>query len=118
MPYFQTGEVPHGFAFDENGGVIHYKHTIILAVPAANQGTRWGDLFLSFGTAFADAKLGVSVHDGNKWSGIEPWDIPDAGGRVAKKLPTGSQKIAIGRWKKSAGDSVDDNPVSWLIEYL
>ncbi|MFF1694927.1 hypothetical protein ACFVXC_15025 [Streptomyces sp. NPDC058257] len=118
MPHFQHGEIPHGFTFDENGGLIHYKYSIVVAAPGANQKDVWGDLYLSFGCAFADVKLGVSVHDGNKWSGVQPWDITDAGGRLAKKLPAGSQKIAIGRWKKSGGDSVDDNPASWLIEYV
>jgi hypothetical protein len=118
MPHFQTGEIPHGFAFDENGGLIHYKHTIILAVPCANQANVWTDLYLSFGCAWDDVKLGVSVHDGNKWSGVQPWDIKDNAGRLAKKLPVGSQKIVIGRWKRSGGDSVDDNPASWLIEYV
>ncbi|WP_159048051.1 hypothetical protein [Streptomyces sp. WM6378] len=72
---------------DENGGLIHYKYAIVVAVPGANQAGTWGDLFLSFGCAFADVKLGVSVHDGNKWSGIQPWDVKDAAGRLVKNLP-------------------------------
>ncbi|WP_276314385.1 hypothetical protein [Streptomyces sp. WAC 01529] len=44
MSSFQNGEIPHGFAFYENGGLIHYKHTILLSVPQANQGGAWGDL--------------------------------------------------------------------------
>jgi hypothetical protein len=25
MPHFQSGEIPHGFAFTETGGLIHYR---------------------------------------------------------------------------------------------
>jgi hypothetical protein len=118
MPHFQTGEVPHGFAFTETGGLIHYKHTILLAVPRANQTGTWGDLWLLFGSAWGDVKLGVSVFSGTAWGGVQPWDVKDNGPRTGKKLPAGAEKIAIGRWKQSAGDRVDDNPVSWVLEYL
>ncbi|MER5257458.1 MULTISPECIES: hypothetical protein [unclassified Streptomyces] len=118
MPNFQTGEIPHGFAFNEDGGLIHYKHTVTLAVPAANQANTWGDAWLSFGSDWADVRLRVAVHDGKIWALVKNWDIKAASGRLAEKLPAGAQKISIGRVKTSGTDSVDDAPVSWLLEYL
>lgn len=118
MPHFQTGEVPHGFAFEDDGTLIHHKHAILLAVPRANQSGTWGDLWLLFGSAWGDVKLGVSFYDGTAWSGVQPWDVPDGGPRTGQKLPAGTEKIAIGRWRKSQNDRLDDNPVSWLIEYV
>ncbi|MFD5696972.1 hypothetical protein [Streptomyces lasiicapitis] len=102
----------------ENGGLIHYKHTITLAVPAADQANVWGDAWLSFGSDWADVRLRVAVHDGKIWALVKNWDIKAASGRLAEKLPAGAQKISIGRVKTSATDSVDDAPVSWLLEYL
>ncbi|MDG4857105.1 hypothetical protein P8605_02845 [Streptomyces sp. T-3] len=118
MPQFQTGEIPHGFAFHEDGGLIHYKHTITLASPCANQAGTWGDVWLSFGSDWADVRLRVAVHDGKIWTLIKNVDIVAASGRLAEQLPAGAQKISIGRVKQSATDSVDDAPVSWLLEVM
>ncbi|MGW7244085.1 hypothetical protein [Streptomyces sp. NPDC054804] len=110
------GELPDwrdspGFAFTESGGLIHYKYGIVLAVPAANQAGWSGDMWISFASAWADARIKVNWHDGSNWS-------TQAGGRVhdGAKLPTSTQKIAIGRVKKSASDTEDDIPVSWLLQ--
>ncbi|MER5302541.1 hypothetical protein ABT039_24175 [Streptomyces lasiicapitis] len=116
MPNFQSGEIPHGFAFNEGGGLIHYKHTITLASPCANQAGAWGDVWLSLGCDWADVRVRVAVHDGKIWALVKNWDIVAANGRLAEKLPAGAQKISIGRVKKSATDSVDDAPIGWLLE--
>ncbi|GAP50231.1 hypothetical protein [Streptomyces azureus] len=115
---FQTGEIPHGFAFDERGELIHYKYGIVLAVPSANQAGWSGDMWLSFGSAWRDAKIKVNWHDGTNWSAAVDLTVTHAGGRVhtGAKLPTGTQKIAIGRVKKTLTDTEDDIPVSWLLQ--
>jgi hypothetical protein len=118
MPQFQTGEIPHGFTISESGGLIHRKYPIVLAFPQANQGSTWGDLWLSFGSDWEDVRLRVAIHNGTAWTLIKNWDIPAASGRIAEKLPQSAQKASIGRVKKSASDMVDDAPVSWLLEYL
>lgn len=117
MASFETGEIPHDFAFNETGGLIHYKHTIVVATPPPNAGP-WGDAWLSFGTAWADAKVGVSIYSGTTWGGVKIWDVKDGGPRTAEKLPAGTQKIAIGRARKSASDMVDNTPIGWLLEFL
>ncbi|MCX5112251.1 hypothetical protein OOK13_27660 [Streptomyces sp. NBC_00378] len=114
---FQLDQIPHGFAFTEAGGLIHYKHTIILTVPPPNAGP-WGDTWLSFGCAYADVRLGVSIYTSGSWSGVQPRNVPDNGDRLAEKLPPGTRKVLIGRMKTAAADSADDVPVSWLLEYL
>ncbi|MER8159991.1 hypothetical protein [Streptomyces sp. NPDC094472] len=118
MANFQTGEIPPGFAFTESGGLIHYKYGIVLAVPAANQAGWSGDMWISFASAWADARIKVNWHDGSNWSAAVDLDVTQAGGRVhnGAKLPTSTQKIAIGRVKKSASDTEDDIPVSWLLQ--
>ncbi|MFE5852296.1 hypothetical protein ACFQ61_03585 [Streptomyces sp. NPDC056500] len=120
MSQFQTGEIPHGFLVNESGGLIHYKYGIVLAIPQPNQGnnTVWGDGYLSFGSDWADVRLRVALHNGTTWTVVKNWDINAAAGRLAEKLPAGTQKVSIGRAKKTATDSVDDAPVSWLLEYL
>ncbi|WP_316770363.1 hypothetical protein [Streptomyces sasae] len=75
---FQLDQIPHGFAFTETGALIHYKHTIILTVPPPNAGP-WGDCWLSFGCAWADTKLGVSIYTGSSWGGVSPRNVPDNG---------------------------------------
>lgn len=117
MPSFQTGQVPHGFAFNETGGLIHYKYTILVATPPANSNP-YGDSYFTFGTAWADAKLGVSIYSGGAWGGVKIWDVKDNSPRNGEKLPAGVQKILVGRVKKSAADRDDDLPVSWLLEVL
>ncbi|MFB7013596.1 MULTISPECIES: hypothetical protein [unclassified Streptomyces] len=114
---FQLDQIPHGFAFTETGGLIHYKHTIILTVPPPNAGP-WGDSWLSFGCAFADTKLGVSIYANGTWSGVTPRNVPDGGNRLGERLPAGTQKVVIGRMKKNSADSEDDTPVSYLLECL
>ncbi|MGV9879049.1 hypothetical protein [Streptomyces sp. NPDC003006] len=52
------------------------------------------------------------------WGGVKVRDVQDNAPRLAEKLAQGSMKIAIGRMKKNAGDSMDDNPAGWLIEYV
>lgn len=65
-----------------------------------------------------DAKIKVNWHDGSNWSAAVDLDVTHAGGRVSNgaKLPTSTQKIAIGRVRKSANDFEDDIPVSWLLQ--
>jgi hypothetical protein len=85
-------------------------------VPPPSSGP-WGASWLSFGCAFADAKLGVSIY-ANNWSAVTPRNVPDAGSRLGESLAAGTQKVLIGRMKKDAADSADDLPISWLLEYL
>ncbi|MEU9337220.1 hypothetical protein AB0D49_29350 [Streptomyces sp. NPDC048290] len=86
-------------------------------MPPPNAGP-WGDAWLSFGSAYADVKLGVSIYAGNTWNGVTPRLVPDNGRRLGERLPADTQKVVIGRMKKDATDSADDLPVSWLLEYL
>ncbi|MEE2042280.1 hypothetical protein Q7689_02455 [Nocardiopsis tropica] len=112
---FQLGGIPHGFAFNENGSLIHYRHVIVLATPGANQAGAGGDVWISFASDFADVRVRLAVHDGTNWS-VTNVDVPFGGGRVAQKLRPGAQKISLGQVKKSAADSVEDAPVGWLLE--
>jgi hypothetical protein len=117
--HFQTGEIPHGFMINETGGLIHYKYGIVLAIPQPNQVSpaAWADGYLSFGCDWADVRLRVALHNGTTWTGTN-WDITVADPRVAEQLPAGTQKVSIGRVKKTTADMVDDAPVSWLLEYV
>ncbi|MEU7719550.1 hypothetical protein [Streptomyces tibetensis] len=60
----------------------------------------------------------MNWHDGSNWSAAVDLNVTQAGGRVhnGAKLPTSPQKIAIGRTRKSASDTEDDMPVSWLLQ--
>ncbi|MEU8509701.1 hypothetical protein AB0C40_34475 [Streptomyces brevispora] len=118
MSNFQTGEIPHGFTINEGGGLIHYKHALVLATPNPNQGTVWGNAYLSFGSDWADVRLRVALHDGTTWTVVKNWDIKAADGRLAEQLPAHTQKVSIGRVKKSAADMADNIPVNWLLEYV
>ncbi|MGW0335667.1 hypothetical protein ACWD0J_28015 [Streptomyces sp. NPDC003011] len=120
MANFQTGEVPHGFLINESGGLIHHRYGIVLAVPIPNQNSSktWPDAYLSFGSDWADVRLRVALHDGKVWSALKNWDINAADGRLAEQLPPGTQKVSIGRVKKTATDMTDSAPVSWLLEYV
>ncbi|MFF3847930.1 hypothetical protein [Streptomyces sp. NPDC002328] len=115
---FQAGEIPPGFAFTESGALIHYKYGIVVSVPMANQAGWSGDLWISFGAAWGDARIKVKWHDGTSWSTDKNLDVLHAGGRIntGAKLPANTQKVAIGRVKKSATDTEDDIPVSWLLQ--
>lgn len=75
---FQMGEIPPGFAFTESGGRIHYKYGIVLATPAANQAGWSGEMWISFGAAWADAKIKVNWHDGTNWSTAVDLDVKHA----------------------------------------
>ncbi|WP_242906333.1 hypothetical protein [Actinomadura terrae] len=117
MQAFQTGEIPHGFAINENGGLIHYRYAIVLAVPMANQGGWAGDGYISFGSDWADVRLRVAVHNGSTWTTVKTYDLTAGGPRVGDQLPASSQKVSIGRVKKGPNDTVDNAPASWLLQY-
>ncbi|GAA1715844.1 hypothetical protein [Nonomuraea bangladeshensis] len=117
MQAFQTGEIPHGFSFDENTGLIHYRNAIVLTIPLANQGGWSGDGYLSFGSDWADVRLRVAIHNGTTWSVIKTYDLTAAGPHVGDKLPANSCKVSIGRVKRSASDRADNVPASWLLQY-
>ncbi|MFC4507018.1 MULTISPECIES: hypothetical protein [Streptomyces] len=116
MASFQLGDVPHGFAYNEDGNIIHYKHVILLATPTANESGTWGGEWLSFGSDWADARLRVAAHDGTSWVWVKHIDVVAANSRAVVQLPPGTQKVSIGREKKTAGDFVDNSPVGWLLE--
>ncbi|MEV0149771.1 MULTISPECIES: hypothetical protein [unclassified Nonomuraea] len=121
MQVFQTGEIPHGFAFTENGALIHYKYAIVLAIPMANQPTWSGDGHITFGSDWADVRLRVAIHDGTNWGTPQTINVPAAGPRVGvgvgAKIPALAHKISIGRVKTGPNDTVDDAPASWLLQY-
>lgn len=75
-------------------------------------------MWISFASAWADAKIKVNWHDGTSWSAAVDLNVTHAGGRVnhGAKLPTSTMKIAIGRVKKTTNDTEDDIPVSWLLQ--
>ncbi|GGU14412.1 hypothetical protein [Streptomyces lateritius] len=114
---FQNGQVPPGFAFDERGELIHYKYGLVVSVPQANQAGWAGEVWLSFGAAWGDAKIKVKWHNGS-WSAPVDLTVTDAGGHVnaGAKFPAGTTKVAIGRVKKNANDTDDDIPVGWLLQ--
>lgn len=118
MSNFQLGEIPEGFAYNETGGLIHYRYALLLAIPQPNQTGVWNDAYLSFGSSWVDVRLKVTMHDGTKWLPAKDWDVNQADPRLAEKLPKGIQKIAVGRVKKSGADVADNNPVGWLLEYV
>ncbi|ANP50368.1 hypothetical protein J2Z21_000869 [Streptomyces griseochromogenes] len=121
MAVFQLGEVPTGFVFNENGGLIHYRYGLLLAIPQPNQAgapAPWGDAYFSLGSSWVDVRLKVQMHDGTNWLPAVDWDVNQGSSRYTKKLPQGIQKIHVGRVKKSSSDVVDDNPVGWLLEYV
>lgn len=118
MTIFQLGEIQQGFVYNESNGLIHYRYALILAIPSPNQTGAWNDAYISFGCSFGDVRLRVFLHNGTTWATVKNWDIIDANGRLAEKLPPGTQKVSVGRVKKSANDLLDDNPVGWLLEYM
>ncbi|MFC5748368.1 hypothetical protein [Actinomadura rugatobispora] len=117
MSVFQTGQIPHGFAFTENGALIHYKYAIVLAIPQANQGNWLGDGYVSFGSDFGDVRLRMAVHNGTSWTSVKTITVTSSGLRVGEQLPAGSQKVSVGRAKAGPNDTADDIPASWLLEY-
>ncbi|MGW5158440.1 hypothetical protein ACWEPN_23435 [Nonomuraea wenchangensis] len=117
MQAFQTGEIPHGFTIDENGGLIHYRYAIVLAIPMANQAGWAGEGWLTFGSDWADVRLRVAIHDGTTWTVLKTYDVTAGGPRVGDKLPASSQKVSIGRAKRSASDRADNVPASWLLQF-
>jgi hypothetical protein len=125
MSVFQLGELPTGFVYNENGGFIHHRYGLLLAIPQPNQDPLagqttgpWGNAYFSLASSWADVRLRVQFHDGTSWLATADWDVNQGNGRSAGQLPKGIQKIHVGRVKKNASDTVDDNPVSWLLEYV
>ncbi|WP_369175930.1 hypothetical protein [Streptomyces mutabilis] len=86
-------------------------------MPKANQAGAWGDLWLSLGSGWADAKLRVSYYTDAGWSAYTTWDVKHDGPRVWNQLPATTLEIAIERQKRDAADAADDVPVGWLLEY-
>ncbi|MEV7797099.1 hypothetical protein AB0O68_34885 [Streptomyces sp. NPDC087512] len=116
MPSFQTEDIPHGFAFDESGKLIHPRYVrMILPPPTDGASYGWKKFSLSFGSDFDDAKVRVAVFKGTTWA-VQTYDVPAGGGRVGFTLDAGTLKVSVGRMKTSAGDRNEDTPLSWLLE--
>lgn len=76
------------------GGLTRHKRTIILTVPPPNAGP-WGDAWLSFSSAYADARLGVSIYTNGSWGGVQPRNVPDNGDRLGEKLPPAPARSSL-----------------------
>ncbi|MEV5884307.1 hypothetical protein AB0L74_16505 [Streptomyces sp. NPDC052020] len=112
---FQTGVIPEGFAFDQDGNAIDLTKMVVVLPPPANSGLGWGSVWFSVGADFGDVRLRVATFVNGAWA-IEFWDVPRVGNRVTKTLPTNVQKISVGRAKKTGTDLANNAPVSWLLE--
>lgn len=117
MQAFQTGEIPHGFAFTENNALIHYKYALVLSIPYPVQAAWSTEGFITFGSAWADVRLRYAIHDGTSWGPDKNIDVTAGGNRVGEKLPDIVGKIRIGRVKTGPNDTVDDAPASWLLQF-
>ncbi|MFD0535341.1 hypothetical protein ACFQY7_17905 [Actinomadura luteofluorescens] len=62
-------------------------------------------------------RLRVAVHNGSTWTSVKNYDLTAGGNRVGDQLPASTQKISIGRVKRSSGDRADNIPASWLLQY-
>ncbi|MFH8977953.1 hypothetical protein [Streptomyces sp. NPDC017890] len=116
MPSFQTEDLPHGFAFDEGGKLIHPRYVRLIVPPPPNGVTfGWKKFYLSFGADFSDAKVRVGVNRNGAWT-VQTYDVTAAGYRVGFHLENDTAKVSVGRMKTSAGDRNEDTPLSWLLE--
>jgi hypothetical protein len=118
MPVFASGEIPSGFAYDGTATDASRVHMVL--VPPANLGAAgWGDVWFSVGSDFGTPTVRVAAYvHAVGWVVKDNVTIPSAGDRVnpfAGPLPTGVQKISIGRRKANAAD-VDNVPLGWLVE--
>ncbi|MFC7900199.1 hypothetical protein ACFUV1_08590 [Streptomyces griseoincarnatus] len=116
MPSFQTEDIPHGFAFDEAGKIIHPRYVRVIVTPPPEGPTfGWKRFYLSFGASFGDAKVRVGLYKGGTWT-TQILDVTNSGGKVGLTIETGTEKVSVGRMKTSANDRDDDIPLSWLLE--
>ncbi|MFH8462464.1 hypothetical protein [Streptomyces sp. NPDC017991] len=116
MPTFQTEDIPHGFAFDEAGKVIHPRYVRIIAPPPpSGTGFGWKRVWLTFASDFGDAKVRVAVFKSGTWT-ARTVDVTSSGNRVGFEIESGVQKVSVGRMKTTAVDRNEDIPLSWLLE--
>ncbi|WP_269857037.1 hypothetical protein [Streptomyces sp. RPT161] len=116
MPSFQTGSVPHGFTMDETSERIHYKDAMAIPVPPPNHsGFGWKRIWFSLGADHADVRIKVAVHNGTSWTTTN-YDVLAVRPRVGFEVAAGTTKLSIGRVKKTATDTNDNSPFSWLLE--
>lgn len=116
MPSFQTEDIPHGFAFDESGKIIHPRY-VRMNLPPPTDGPTYGrkKFYLSFASDFGDATVRVATFKAGAWT-TQTLSVTAGGGRVGFTLDAGTQKVSVGRMKTSAGDRNEDTPLSWLLE--
>ncbi|MFG2940717.1 hypothetical protein [Streptomyces sp. NPDC048282] len=116
MPSFQTGSIPHGFTADETGVVFHPKNAIVVLPPPPNGPTfGWRRVYFSLGSDFGDVKIRVGIFRSGAWT-HQFLDVSSGGNRVGFTLENSTQKLSLGRVKRSASDRDDDIPVSWMLE--
>lgn len=108
------GTIPHGFAADEGGSIA--DSTIILLPPQNGGAFGWGNVYVSFGTDFWDARLRVAIWNDNAGSWRDQIvNLDRLGGRVNVNIQDGDSKVSVGRQRRDENDP-GNQPIGWLLE--
>ncbi|MDF3294327.1 hypothetical protein [Streptomyces silvisoli] len=88
---------------------------VIPVSPPNHSGFGWKRIWFSLGADYADVRIKVAVHNGTSWTTTN-YDVLAGSPRVGFEVATGTTKLSIGRVKKTATDTNDNSPFSWLLE--
>ena len=112
-----NGDVPTGFSFDEAGEWLDQTRAVAVPLPAVGQGAgQWGNAWLYLAGS-GDATIRFGAHSAGNWTWSDAHVTTAAGPAGPLALPTGTDKLIIGRRRRGAGDSADTAPTRWHVQY-
>jgi hypothetical protein len=112
-----NGEIPPGFAFDHTDNWLEPNHAVPVPLPSVGHGSAgWGDAWLYLAGS-SEATIRFGTHAGDAWDWHDTTVDLSSGSVGPFALPQGTDKLLIGRKRRSPDDTADSGTVRWHIQY-
>jgi hypothetical protein len=112
-----NGELAPGFAFDDAGNWIEPNHAVPVPLPNVGHGSAgWGDAWLYL-AASSPVTIRFGSHAGDAWNWQDVTVDLSSGSAGPFALPQGTDKLLIGRKRRSPDDTADAGTARWHVQY-
>jgi GH25 family lysozyme M1 (1,4-beta-N-acetylmuramidase) len=112
-----NGDIPAGFSFDETGAWLDSTRAVAVPLPVVGAANgQWGDAWLYLAGS-GDATIRFGAHNGGAWTWSDATVTLADGSAGPLPIKPGTDKLMIGRKRRSAGDTANAAPVRWHVQY-
>jgi GH25 family lysozyme M1 (1,4-beta-N-acetylmuramidase) len=112
-----NGDIPAGFSFDETGEWLDPTRAVAVPLPAVGPGDgQWGDAWLYLAGS-GDATIRFGAHVAGVWTWVDATVTSADGPAGPMALKPGTDKVMLGRKRRTADDTASTAPARWHIQY-